>query len=47
MVLMGYDPDDRAKLGEMQKGAGPMYALSPVATLLAAAALGKIIAIDQ
>ena len=47
MVLMGYDPDDRAKLGEMQKGAGPMYALSRVASLLAAAALGKIIAIDQ
>jgi hypothetical protein len=23
MVLMSYDPDDRAKLGEMQKGAGP------------------------
>jgi len=39
MVLMGYDPDDRAKLGEMQ-GAGPMYALSRVA-----AVLGKIITI--
>ena len=35
MVLMGYDPDDRAKLGEMQKGAGPMYAPSRVASLLA------------
>jgi hypothetical protein len=42
---MGYDPDDRAKLGEMQKGAGPMYALSPGASLLAPAVLGKIIVI--
>ena len=45
MVLMGYDPDDQAKLGEMQKGAGPMYALSLVASLLSAAVLGKIVAI--
>jgi len=46
MVLMGY-PDDRAKLGEMQKFAGPTYALSRVASPFAAAVLGKIIAIDQ
>jgi hypothetical protein len=45
MVLMGYDPDDKAKLGEMQKGAGPSYALALVASLLSAALLGKIIAI--
>src|ERR1700730_1819252 len=45
MVLMGYDPDDKAKLGEMQKGAGPMYALSLVASGLSAGVLGKIVAI--
>ena len=36
MVLMGCDPDDEAKLGEMRKGAGPMYALSLRKALLAA-----------
>lgn len=45
MVLMGYDPDDKAKLAEMQKGAGLMYALALLASLLSAALLGKIIAI--
>ena len=45
MVLMGHDPDDKAKLAEMQKGAGPMYGMSLVASLLSAAVLGKIIAI--
>ena len=35
MVLMRCDPDDRAKLREMQKGAGPMYAPPRVASLLA------------
>jgi hypothetical protein len=45
MVLMGCDPDDKAKLGETQKGAGPLYAVSRVASVLSAAVLGKIIAI--
>jgi surface polysaccharide O-acyltransferase-like enzyme len=45
MVLMGYDPDDKAKLAEMHKGGGPMYALALLASLLSAALLGKIIAI--
>jgi hypothetical protein len=45
MVLMGYDPDDKAKIAEMQKSAGPSYMLSLVASLLSAAVLGKIIAI--
>ena len=45
MVLMGYDPNDKAKLAEMQKSAGPMYGMSLVASLLSAAVLGKIIAI--
>jgi len=45
MVLMGYDPNDKDKLAEMQKSAGPMYAMSLVASVLSAAVLGKIIAI--
>jgi len=45
MVLMGYDPEDKAKLAEMQKGAGKMYALSFVASLVSAVVLAKIIAI--
>src|SRR5258706_4478087 len=44
-ILMGYDPDDKAKLAEMQKSAGPSYMLSLVASLVSAAVLGKIIAI--
>jgi len=45
MVLMGYDPDDKAKLAEMQKGAGMMYGLSFLASLVSAAVLAKIVAI--
>ena len=45
-ILMGYDPDDKAKLAEMQKSAGPSYMLSLVASVLSAAVLGKIIAIS-
>ncbi len=45
MRLMGHDPDDKAKIAEMQKSAGPTYALSLIASVLAAAMLGKIIAI--
>jgi Protein of unknown function (DUF1761) len=45
MKLMGYDPNDKAKIAEMQKSAGPSYAMSLVASALAAAVLGKIIAI--
>lgn len=45
MRLMGYDPDDKAKIAEMQKSKGPMYALSLIASVLAAAILGKLIAI--
>lgn len=44
-ILMGYDPDDKAKLAEMQKSAGPSYMLSLIASVLSAAVLGKIIAI--
>lgn len=45
MKLMGLDPNDKAKIAEMQKGAAPSYALSFVASILSAAVLGKIIAI--
>jgi hypothetical protein len=42
-VLMGYDPNDKAKLAEMQKSAGPSYAMSMVASVLSAIVLGKTI----
>jgi hypothetical protein len=45
MILMGHDPDDKAKIAELQKGAGPSYMLSLVASLISAAVLGKIIAV--
>jgi hypothetical protein len=45
MVLMGYDPEDKAKLEAMRKGAGKMYALSFLASLLSALVLAKIILI--
>lgn len=45
MKLMGYDPNDKAKMAEMQKSAGPSYGMSFVASVLSAAVLGKIIAI--
>src|SRR5258708_33486249 len=43
MILMGYDPNDKAKLDEMRKGAGKTYALSFVASLVSAFVLAKII----
>jgi hypothetical protein len=45
MVLMGYDPDDKARLAEMQKGAGKLYGISFVGSLISAFMLGKIIEI--
>jgi len=45
-ILMGYDPNDKAKLAEMQKSAGPSYAMSLVASILSAIVLGKIIAVS-
>jgi hypothetical protein len=42
-VLMGYDPNDKAKLAEIQKSAGPSYAISLVASVLSAIVLGKVI----
>ncbi len=43
MIAMGYDPDDKAKIAEMQKSAGKSYAISFVASLVAAFVLAKII----
>ncbi len=43
MLAMGYDPDNKAKLDEMRKSAGKSYALSFLASLIAAFVLGKII----
>ena len=43
MQAMGYDPADKARIAEMQKAAGPKYAVSFVASLLSAFLLGKII----
>lgn len=42
-VLMGYDPNDKAKMEEMRKSAGKSYAISFIASLIAALVLGKII----
>lgn len=43
MVAMGYDPEDKAKIQEMQKSAGKSYAIAFVASLLSALVLGKVI----
>ena len=40
---MGYDPDDKARIKEMQKSAGKSYGISFVASLVTAFVLGKII----
>src|SRR4051812_21614978 len=45
MVLMGYDPNDKAGLEQMRKSAGKSYGISFVASLVAAFVLGKIILI--
>jgi hypothetical protein len=43
MRLMGHDPKDKAKLAEMQKSAGKLYAMTFVATIVSAIVLAKII----
>jgi hypothetical protein len=45
MRLMGVDPNDNAKLAEMRKGAGKLYGLAFVASIVSALVLAKIIAI--
>jgi hypothetical protein len=47
MRLMGVDPNDKAKLAEMQKGAGKLYGLSFVASVVSAIVLAKIIDITS
>ncbi len=42
-VAMGYDPNDKAKMDEMRKGAGKLYGITFVASLLSAFVLAKII----
>jgi hypothetical protein len=43
MIAMGYDPEDKSKLAEMQKSAGPLYGISFLASMVSAFVLGKII----
>ncbi|HKD02247.1 MAG TPA: DUF1761 domain-containing protein [Terriglobales bacterium] len=45
MVLMGYDPNDKARLDEMRKSAGKTYTLAFIASLISAFVLAKIIAL--
>ena len=45
MKLMGYDPNDKEKIAEMQKSAAPSYFMSLIASILAAFVLGKLIAV--
>lgn len=46
MILMGYDPNDKEKIAEMQKSAGPSYTMSFIASILAAFVLGKLITVS-
>ena len=36
MIAMGYDPDDKKKIEEMQKSAGPLYGAAFLSTLITA-----------
>ena len=45
MREMGYDLNDKAKLKEMQKSAGPTYGIAFLAGLVSAFMLGKILSI--
>jgi uncharacterized protein DUF1761 len=47
MRLMGVDSNDKAKLAEMQKDAGKLYAISFLASVVAAVVLGKFINITS
>jgi len=42
-ILIGYDPNDKAKMDEMRKGAGKTYGLAFLASLASAFVLAKII----
>jgi hypothetical protein len=45
MLAMGYDPNDKAGLEEMRKGAGKFYGAAFLASLAAAFVLGKIVVV--
>ena len=45
--LMGYDMNDKAKIDELKKGAGAMYGLAFVGSVLAASILEKIVHISS
>jgi hypothetical protein len=45
MILMGYDPNDKARLDEMRKSAGKTYTLAFIASLISAFVLAKIIGV--
>ena len=45
MLAMGYDPNDKAGLDAMRKGAGKLYGAAFLASLAAAFVLGKIVVI--
>jgi hypothetical protein len=45
MLAHGYDPNDEARLAEMQKGAAKLYAVAFLASSLAAAMLAKVLAV--
>ncbi len=47
MRLMGYDPNDKARLEEMRKGAAKTYILAFIASLVSAVVLAKIIDITS
>jgi uncharacterized protein DUF1761 len=42
-LAMGYDPNDKAKMEEMRRGAGKLYGITFVASLISAFVLAKII----
>jgi hypothetical protein len=42
-LAMGYNPDDKAKMDEMRKGAGKNYAVAFITSLISAFVLAKII----
>ena len=43
MVAMGYDPEDKVRIAEMRKSAGPLYGISFLASLAAAFVLAKVV----
>ena len=45
MLAMGYDPNDKAGLDEMRKGAGKLYGAALLCSLAAAFVLGKIVVV--